>query len=326
MKEQITSILELAKEYLTIKLEEEKSRIEKSKKWDSYLDFGIEIVNNIVKPYGGINNLIKDFLRVYDISALKGDIDRRNGKGKNLTEEDCEKIGKEINKEMIDDPIPYLVSALNDDLYLTIKEKYGISSIMGIPSIVNIDKKLVDSAIKLFSSKTKDEILSILTNMIDHNQYHDLFNIINSNLSYNGNLVCAKLLTLISEEISLKEKIEKEVKEEFDKNPIPCLVSALNNHLTENITEKHGSIFGIHPLNLIPAIKKLDCIWLVNYFVYFLTCENKEEILKTYRTIKTLDSTKVYEIGTIVNNYLEIGGKSIASHLLNLLEDEISTN
>lgn len=330
MKEQITSILELAKEYLTIKLEEEKSRIEKNKKWDSYLDFGIEIVNNIAKPYGGINNLIKTVLSVYDISALKGTNDRRNGK----TEENSEKIAKDIVKEVNTNQIPYLVSQLNDDLYLTISEKYGIVSwgehpIMRIPSIANIeDKKLIDIIISLFSSRNEKEIISIYSDMDIYQEFDNIFDIINNNLSTYGKFVLAKLITLLKQENSLETKIEKEVREELNKDPIPYMVSVLNDHLTMNIAEKHGAISGIHPIRLVPDFQNLsvDYLNLISIFESFITCNDKETIIKLYKVIKSYYSEQVTEVATIINNYLNQSGRTIAESLLNLLEDEISTN
>lgn len=206
MKTEITEILKLVKEYLVIKVEDEKEKIESSKKWKKDLN---DLFNSIVTPYGGLKGLVKTVLNVYDISVLKGDIDRRNGSGKDKSEDDMKEIAKEITKEMDKNPIPYLVSALNDDLCLTITETYGRligdHPLKKIPSIYCIDNNLVEKVILLFTSKNKETIVEIFMDITGHDQFFDLFNIINSNLSNPGLFVGARLFTMISNEIENKK-------------------------------------------------------------------------------------------------------------------------
>lgn len=229
MKTEITEILKLVKEYLVIKVEDEKEKIKSSKKWKKDLN---DLFDFIVTPYGGIKGFIKTILNVYDISALKGDVDLRKGKTENQTEEDVEKIAREITQQMNSNPIPYLMSALNDDLELTVIEKYGSVKygkiidhpIKRIPSICQIDNNLVEKTISLFTSKNKEAIVEIFMDITKHDQFFDLFNIIYSNLSNPGLFVGARLLAMISKEIEIRKFCET----------IPDKLSAVINEISTN--------------------------------------------------------------------------------------------
>lgn len=195
MKEQITSILDLAREYLTIKLEEEKARIANIKKQDDYIN---RFCRSILEP-------LKSYVEVNGIEKTANQICKLLGLNDIFEPSEKEQVEKEVNEERNKNPIPFLMSALNNDLILTISQKYGIISgehpLKRIPSIYQFDNELINNTISFLILNNKEDIIKKFIEITCHDQAIDLFTVISYNLSKYGKLIASELFTLINNEI-----------------------------------------------------------------------------------------------------------------------------